>query len=353
MKQTLLSILLFSFGFANAQLQVTTTETPEQLIQNTFMGTNATISNVKFNGTLANALSVRDQLGKFSNGNTGLGPDQGLILCTGKAIVAASMNNSTAATNTTAQPVQGDPDLATITTNTVRNVAIVEFDFVANYGNVLFEYIFASEEYSAYANSGFNDVFGLFLSGPGITGPYTNNAVNIALIPGTSVPVTINNLNNGTTNNGPCEYCQFYVHSNSSTPYQFNARTTEFTASGIVTPGQTYHLKFAIANVGDNLLDSAIFLTQGSFRSAVLANDAFTAANVRLFPNPASDKVHISAGTDLAQITVFDLQGRSLMQISANGTDLDLDTASLSTGTYVVELGFANQQKTTQKLVIR
>ena len=30
--------------------------------------------------------------------------------------------------------------------------------------------------------SGFNDIFGFFLGGPGIVGPYTNNGVNLALV---------------------------------------------------------------------------------------------------------------------------------------------------------------------------
>ncbi len=350
MKKTLLSILLFSVGLSvHSQLAIDNTETPQQLILNTFMGQNTSISNVKFNGTLANAQMLRDQVGRYSNGSAGLGSSDGLILCTGKAIVATGPNNQAGASNVTSLPVSGDPDLAVITTTTVRNVCIVEFDFVPNFDSVLFEYIFASEEYPTYVNTSFNDVFGLFLSGPGITGPFSNNAINIATIPGTSLPVSINNLNNGTTNNGPCEYCQYYVNNTGGTQYQFNARSTDFTAFGIVTPGQTHHVKFAIANVGDNALESAIFLTAGSFRSSLLGNQNFTTEKIKIYPNPATDFIHISSADSISEITIYDVQGRSLLNTKTNGTDIELNTQDLSTGTYIVEFVLDTTEMITQK----
>jgi|SRR6478672_4165978 len=362
MKKTLLFTIFLSACFsAHSQLVVTNTETPEELILNTFMGQNASITNVKFNGSTTNAQMIRDQVGRFSNGTDGLSVSQGLLLATGKAILAASANNQTGATNATSLPITGDPDLALITTNTVRNVGIIEFDFVPNFNTVLFEFIFASEEYPTFVNSQFNDVFGLFLSGPGISGTFSNNAVNIATIPGTSLPITINNLNNGTTNNGPCEYCSYYVNNTTTgqnpntgpSTVQYNGRTIELTASGTVTPGQTYHLKFAIANVGDNSLDSGMFLTAGSFRSAMLANDNFTTEKIKMYPNPANDVVHISSTDAISNITVYDMQGRSLMAVPAGGTNLDLTTSELSTGTYIVEFQSINSGKSTQKLIIR
>ena len=65
----------------------------------------------------------------------------------------------------------------------INNVTILEFDFVAQSDEMSFWYSFGSMEYTSYTCSSFNDVFGFFISGPGITGPYTNDAVNIALVP--------------------------------------------------------------------------------------------------------------------------------------------------------------------------
>lgn len=354
MGKILLSTLLVSVCFSvHSQIAIDNTETPQQLMQSTFVGPNVTISTIKFNGTEANAQMVRDQVAKFSNGVGGLGISQGLALATGKAILAIGPNNQTGATNATSLPQQGDADLALITTNTIRNVAILEFDFVPTGNTVLFEYIFASEEYPTFVNSQFNDVFGLFLSGPGISGPYSNGAINIAAIPGTTVPVAINNLNNGTTNNGPCEYCQYYVNNTGGTEIQYNARTTELTAMGPVQNGQTYHLKFATSNVGDNSLDSAVFLRAASLRADFLGNDQFTTEKIKMYPNPASDIIHISSSVAITAVTIYDLQGRSLINTQTNGTDLDITTSNLSSGTYIVECTSINNEKTTQKLVIR
>ncbi|HLA55942.1 MAG TPA: choice-of-anchor L domain-containing protein [Flavobacterium sp.] len=360
MKKILLSTIFLAVSFSGwSQLVIDNTETPGQLIQNTFMGNNLTISNVKFNGSTASAQAIRDQAARFSNGSAGLGAEQGLILSTGKAIVAIGPNNSASATNTTATPFTGDADLALIAAQAVKNVCIVEFDFIPNNNGVFFEYIFASEEYPEFAGSSFNDTFGLFLSGPGISGTFTDGAINIATIPNTAAPVTINNLNNGTTNSGPCNACAYYVNNgNGSTPtvntqVQFDGLSTQFTASGAVIPGETYHIKFAIANIGDNAYESAMFLTAGSFRSANLLGTAnFTTGKVKMYPNPATDFIRINAADNISEVTVYDLQGRSLMQVPVNG-DMEINTQSLSAGTYIVEFVLANKERSTQKLVIK
>lgn len=341
MKKTLLLSLFLVSGFASfAQLAVTTTETPSELILNTFMGQNTSISNIKFNGSTANAQLLRDQVGRYSNGNNGpmsIGSAQGIILCTGKAIVAAGMNNTTTAANPSLTAIEGDSDLDMITNSSVRNTCVVEFDFVPVGNTILFDYIFASEEYNMFVNSQFNDIFGLFLSGPGVSGPYSNNSMNIATIPGTTLPVAINNINNGTQNLGPCEFCQYYIDNPlGEEEFQFNGRTTQLTASASVTTGETYHLKFAIANIGDNGYDSGMFLTAGSFRAATLGNENFATEKVTMFPNPASDVIHINAADNISAITIYDIQGRGLFTQKTNGTNLEVNTSNLSTGTYVV-----------------
>uniref|UniRef100_UPI003750BB1B choice-of-anchor L domain-containing protein n=1 Tax=Flavobacterium sp. TaxID=239 RepID=UPI003750BB1B len=279
MKRILLLFLILLFNFSFSQLSVNnTTQTPAQLVQNVLLGSGITVSNVKFNGSAANALLIRDQVGHFTNGvSTNLGIDSGIILATGQAQAAIGPNNAGGLTLATANPITGDSDLALLTTNTINNKAILEFDFVPIGQNLSFNFVFASEEYPEWTNTGFNDVFGFFLSGPGITGPYTGGAANIALIPSTIVPITINNLNNGGANLGPCEYCAFYVNNGTGvTPalnatIQYDGFTTVIAANAIVQCGMTYHIKLAIANVGDNSLDSAVFLQAQSFNTNPLS----------------------------------------------------------------------------------
>jgi len=251
MKKVFLLVVFFTFHLAQSQLIVNSSNfTPAQLVQNVLLGGGVTVSNITFNGSSTAANIVQNKVGKFSNGNTtNIGLTNGIILATGNSQVAIGPNNdSNSSQPSTISP--GDPDLGLLTTNTISNKTIIEFDFIPNGNNLQFKFVFASEEYPEFVNSSFNDVFGFFLSGPGISGPYSNNSKNIALIPGTtpSIPITINNLNNGAANNGPCENCAYYVNNGTgSTPLvntsiQYDGFTTVIAAVSGVQCGQTYHI---------------------------------------------------------------------------------------------------------------
>ena len=67
--------------------------------------------------------------------------------------------------------------------SSVNDIAKLEFDFVPTSDTITFRYVFGSQEYFAYENTQYNDVFGFFLSGPGIAGPYANGAINLAIVP--------------------------------------------------------------------------------------------------------------------------------------------------------------------------
>lgn len=313
MKRILLFLSLFAISFTTqAQLTINSTQTPTQLVQNVLLGSGVTVSNIKFNGSAVDANALRDQVGHFMNGSlTNIGIDDGVILSTGKTSVAIGPNNSSGSSSVTSNPSTGDPDLDLLTTNTVDNKAILEFDFVPVGQNLNFNFVFGSEEYHEFANSNFNDVFGFFLSGPGINGPYSNNAINIALIPSTTIPITINNLNNGTTNTGPCEYCAYYVSNDAGATIQYDAFTTVISAAATVQCGLTYHIKLAIANVGDNSYDSAVFLKGGSFNTSpvTLPND-FLISNGSALCNGST--FNIDSGLDPTIVHSWSYNGVSI-----------------------------------------
>ena len=141
-----------------------------------------------------------------------------------------------------------------------------------------------SEEYNEHTCSAYNDVFGFFISGPGIDGNpnYENNAKNVALVPGTNVPVAINTVNQGFPGDyGTENVCnlaspnwqnnsQFFVdnesNENPSVP-QFDGFTVPFTIEIPVECGCVYHIKLAIADAVDDKNDSAVFIEAGSFES--------------------------------------------------------------------------------------
>lgn len=360
-KKLLAFIILACAPFGHAQLIINNTQTPAQLVQHSFSGLGMQISNVKFNGSTANAEMIRDQAAKFeTNFNpTNLGLSTGVILCTGKANIALGPNNDTDATSPTSLPVYGDPDLAMLTTSSVSSKAALEFDFVAVGNTVLFQYVFASEEYPEYANTAYNDVFGIFLSGPGISGPYSGNAKNMAVIPNTSVPVSINNINNGLTNTGPCENCAYYVNNGTGTtpsanPHvQFDGFTTVLTATSDIILGQTYHVKIAIANVSDNSFDSAVFLKASSFTNPLKAT-AFSKDIAHLFPNPANDAFEIKLdGEKIASVQLYGIMGEKVQQFSNIGSDqFRVDVSHFAKGFYLVEIETENQTRLTKKLLI-
>ena len=247
------------------------TMTPSDLVTNVLLGTGVTASNIMFNGTAANAVAVQPNALSFTA--TAFPFTSGVYLRTqGGASVAT------------------DPDLNAITTNTITNGAVLEFDFVALGDTVVFNYMFASAEYPTYVCSGFNDVFGFFISGPGFSGPYSNGAENIALVPGTNVPVAINTVNSGTAGTaGTPSTCAaqdtnwvnnsiYYTTSYANYSGEgYNGGTVSLQANASLQCGATYHIKLAISNVGDQALNSGVFLEAKSFSSNIVEVDIATA----------------------------------------------------------------------------
>ncbi|MCL4857511.1 MAG: choice-of-anchor L domain-containing protein, partial [Flavobacteriales bacterium] len=73
-----------------------------------------------------------------------------------------------------ARSVTSNPDAGNITSTNDR--AFLEFDFTPVGDTVEFRFVFASEEYTSWINSVYNDIFAFFVSGPGISGPYASPA---------------------------------------------------------------------------------------------------------------------------------------------------------------------------------
>jgi len=242
-------------GFA--QLVTNTTMTPIQLVQDILIGQGVTVSNVTFNSP-----SGANNIGHFSALNTNLGLDSGVIIASGNVANAIGPNNTQGAGNQTF--TGSDPQLSALMPGySIYDAAVLEFDFVPLSDTIRFNYVFGSEEYPEWVSSPYNDVFGFFISGTNPAGGNYNN-YNIALIPGTTLPVCIDNVNNVTPS-----YPQYYVNNNGGVTIQYDGFTTVFTAWAKVTPCSTYHIKLAVADAGDMILDSGVFLEKNSFSSSI------------------------------------------------------------------------------------
>jgi gliding motility-associated-like protein len=238
---------------------------------------NAMMQPAKFNNQTGNVSSP--QIGTFNrNGFTNFPISTGLVMTTGNVSVAAGPNNSTSASSQVSTGYT-ESALSPYTTNTVNNSASLEFDFIAMADTFCFNYIFASEEYCEFVNTGYNDVFAFLLTGiDPVT--YTNTTRNVAVVPGSitasnpnGTPVAINNVNHGNhsgssgTGTSPSNSSYFICNGGNSNGVQYDGYTTKLAAEGTIFSCNTYHMKLAIANVGDNSYDSGVFLEEGSFYS--------------------------------------------------------------------------------------
>ncbi len=274
MKKRLLlgtALMALMLSDVSGQLVVNTALTPTQLVQDVLLGSGITVSNVEFNGVLE-PTTPQQGTGSFLSTGTNLNIPAGIILSSGFAEGTAAQQSGFQSDFLV--PNLSDPDLETISGLTINNAAVLEFDFIPNGDSVKFRYVFGSEEYPEFVCN-YNDAFGFFLSGPGISGPYELGAENIALLPGSNnTPVTIDNVNNGLNNNGdPNNICpptnvQYYVDNTDGTSIVYDGFTVVLEAKRFVQCGQSYHIKLAIGDAIDQAYDSGVFLEAGSFTSS-------------------------------------------------------------------------------------
>jgi len=290
-KRLLFALLIFlSWTVSHAQpLEVTNSApfTPQNLITNVFLGEGVEVLSVTYQG-------ASKSVGFFKNGEPHIGIDRGLVMTTGSAVTqgieaGVESNGSVFASVPSSGASVMDPDMALISGgNETFDMAKYTITFIPTSDTLRFRYAFGSEEYPEYACSAFNDIFGFFISGPGINGPFQNNGVNIALIPGTNLPVRINNVNSGMVGaNGSIENCtppagslafpQFYNDNlNSNVQPVYDGFTDVFTAEAIVIPCNVYTIKLIISDVTDGSFDSGVFLEAKSFGTGSLEVKATT-----------------------------------------------------------------------------
>ncbi len=258
--------IIFISTFGMAQLVTNSNVSPNNLVQNTLLGAGVNAFNISYTGS-------NNAIGYFNGSSCNIGLASGIIMTTGTVRNETSLfgaqqgpfgpNDEPGAGIDNNEPGDGQLNAYVNGTDTY-NASVLEFDFDATGSTVSFNYVFASDEYPEFVDAGYNDVFAFLISGPGIVG-----SKNIAIIPGTNTPVTIDNVNSGLNssyyiNNGDGNSAP---QNNNSSLVQYDGFTTVLTASSEVQCGETYHIKIAIADAGDGAYDSGVFLEGGSFSS--------------------------------------------------------------------------------------
>jgi gliding motility-associated-like protein len=273
-KSILLRILLFFLLSINAfllqaQLTVNTSMTPTQLVQNVLVGTGVTVSNVTYTGGI-------DAIGQFTTGSspTNLGLSSGVIMSSGVVNGSPAIGSSSSNQQSGTNGGGSDADLLNLVPGyTINDASVLQFDFIPLSDTIKFRYVFGSEEYPEWVGS-FNDVFGFFVSGPNpLGGSYVNK--NIALIPGTNVVVSINNVNAGS-------YATYFVDNlgMGGTTIVYDGFTTVLTAWCLVVPCIQYHIKLAIGDANDTGWDSGVFLEANSFSGGAVAVNQYPAVPI-------------------------------------------------------------------------
>ncbi|MCB0516226.1 MAG: choice-of-anchor L domain-containing protein [Chitinophagales bacterium] len=261
--KTKLIVILLSLNLIGlrAQLQVTNQSNATTLAES-LVGNGVSISNAFLN-------CPSGASGTFDGTASNIGMDSGIVLCTG--LVADLVGPNIDGGTSSDLGGSGDANLSALSGETTNDACVLEFD-VTPYGNVLtFNYVFGSEEYLEFVDQ-FNDAFGLFISGPN-PGGGNYNSMNIALIPGTNIPVTINNLNN-------VDNSQYYIDNTGGVTVGLDGFTAVLQAAIAVVPCQTYHLKLGVADAIDSALDTATFIEAESLETPII--------NVTASPVPSS-----------------------------------------------------------------
>lgn len=216
--------------------------------------------------TVDTIICANGAYGTFIAGDkTDLGLNKGLLLTSGNPNLVVGPNTQTGAGASNGFP--GDADLNILSNlqgngSLSNDACVVEVDVFVYTNELKFEYIFGSEEYPEFVNSSFNDIFALFIEGPGITGiPELGGKENLAVLPD-GTPIQINSVNNDLN-------WEFYRNNGAGKSVEYDGLTADYlgvkkslTASADVIPCNTYHLKFAVADRGDFILDSGVFIAE-------------------------------------------------------------------------------------------
>ncbi|MDX6191680.1 Ig-like domain-containing protein [Flavobacterium sp. Fl-318] len=261
-----------------AQVQTTHTAGPnDATILSTLDGSGVVLSSP----TLVKGDRAK-QIAIFSGGiPAGLGISNGLLFSTGFANTDLGTKNTVLHVDNV--PSGGstiDSDLNSL--NSTANYDAVVYTFKvtldAKMTAIRIFFQFGSEEYPNFVGSKYNDVFGFFISGPGVVGTQ-----NIARLPSSNREISVNSVNGGNlgfnkdsagTPTTDLTQTAFYINNGHSiggvenngvgarsafVEYNGLTKMMSYDLTGL-TPGATYNFKIAIADVGDASYDSGVFV---------------------------------------------------------------------------------------------
>jgi len=277
--------------------------------------------------------------------------NHGVILSSGNIADIVGPNKSESTTGDMAawpgvNPGSQDADLTSLISGTqtvnpmTYDAASLEFDFVPTSSDIYFTYVFGSDEYLEWVNL-YNDVFGFWVTNG--SGQKANCAVNSA-----GAPVSIDTIN---SNVDSTEYRDNSFMNPPATPINIESDglTVEMICHASVTPNAVNHIKLAIADTSDQVLDSQVILKAASLSTtkpescnngvddnangATDMSDAYCQATTTPAPPGIVNPSTTPGGTVPPTYTGAPFAGSEGQPIwlDANALNWDLTTASLAT----------------------
>lgn len=319
--------LIFIVGNAFSQgaspIQVNPNANVTTLVQSLFSGC-IEVSNITFSGNY-------QAIGSFSNGLDAIGLESGLIMSTGKVSDAAQPNYSGntafnfwypgSSTYATAMGLSG--------VTTTSDAAVLEFDVVPYSYMLTMNYVFASEGYPEYLNTGANEGPAILVTGPiPMGGAYADE--NLAFVPTNGQQVcidTVNSMINPTF---------FQANNFGSMGHTYDGYTVPMQAVLQCTPCQTYHFKIILADIGTTgkNFDSAIFLEAGGIKSdfaLTVDNISFSGGQYDIYEGCTNQLV-------IARMNQLDtLPFPVTVTMSGSATD-SVDYSGVTSTTYIIPM---------------
>ena len=207
-------------------------------------------------------------IGYFESNGSSWPFENGLIMTSGDVANAVGPESGVISDGDYNWP--GDADLEAyipgLNAGDTNNASILEFNFVPVSNNISFDFIFAAEEYGTFQCT-FTDAFAFLLTDS------SGNTTNLAIVPGTTDPISVLTVRDGQYNDS-CEsvneewFADYYGPGGLpplTSPTNFLGHTEVMTAQSNVTPNELYTIKLVVADDGDTLYDSAVFIDGGSF----------------------------------------------------------------------------------------
>lgn len=266
MRKTLFLLLLFYSTISLSQgiiVDTTSLGIPELIREELMKNACANESNFRF--------SSHQGIGKFTSTNPNFPISSGIIIRNGIAKYTEGIY--TGANESSQLNTANDADLQAISDSNgqivpITDVSYIQFDFTPLSSNFSFDFLFASNEYGEF-QCGFSDVFAFIL-----TDLTTGVATNLAVLPGTTTPVSVKNIRDEQYNSSCLSAnANLFDHYNVTNPGEsainMRGETKVLTASSTVIPNRTYSIKLAIGDYNDSNYDSAVFIKGGSFMTTM------------------------------------------------------------------------------------